>query len=148
MLASAAIYGWHLVLGQWVLADVPYRTAALYIVTTMACVVGVARVFQAQPVELIAIDGWYAILALGLTTALSRLATFSALQRVGGVETALIGLLELVVSLVLAFLLLGERLTAIQWGGAALLVVSLMMMTRDPGMRLAQGNVPLEWRRE
>jgi drug/metabolite transporter (DMT)-like permease len=114
----------------------------------MACVVGLARVAQSRPVEPIAATGWCAILALGLTTALSRLAMFSALQRVGGVETALVGLLELLVSLMLAFLLLGERLTLLQWTGAVLLVISLMLMARDPGMRLAQGNVPLEWRRE
>jgi drug/metabolite transporter (DMT)-like permease len=148
MVASAATYGWHLVLGQWVLADVPSRTATLYTLTTMACVVGLARVLQARPVEPIATTGWHAILTLGLTTALSRLAMFSALQRVGGVETALVGLLELLVSLVLAFLLLGERLALVQWIGAVLLVVSLMLMARDPGMRLAQGNVPLEWQRE
>ena len=148
MLASGATYGWHLVLGQWVLADVPARTATLYILTTMACVVGLARVLQASPIEPIIATGWGAVLALGLTTVLSRLATFSALQRVGGVETALVGLLELLVSLILAFLLLGERLTVVQWGGAALLVVSLVLVTRDPGMRLAQGNVPLEWKQK
>jgi drug/metabolite transporter (DMT)-like permease len=148
MVASAATYGWHLVLGQWVLADVPSRTATLYILTTMACVVGLARVLQAQPIEPVVTTGWYAILALGLTTALSRLAMFSALQRVGGVETALVGLLELLVSLILAFLLLGERLAWVQWTGAVLLVVSLVLMARDPGMRLARGNVPLEWQRE
>ena len=148
MIASAATYGWHLVLGQWVLADVPSRAATLYILTTMACVVGLARVLQARPLEPIGISGWYAILGLGLTTALSRLATFSALQRVGGVETALVGLLELLVSLVLAFLLLGERLTHVQWVGALLLVISLVLMVRDPGMRLAEGNVPLEWKRK
>lgn len=148
MVASAATYGWHLVLGQWVLADVPSRTATLYILTSMACVVGLARGLQARPVEAMATSSWYAILALGLTTALSRLAMFSALQRVGGVETALVGLLELLVSLVLAFLLLGERLTVVQWIGAVLLVFSLMMMVRDPGIGLAEGNVPLEWKRK
>lgn len=147
MVASAATYGWHLVLGQWVLADVPSRAATLYILTTMSCVVGLAWVLQARPVEPLAAAGWCAILALGLTTALSRLAMFSALQRVGGVETALVGLLELLVSLLLAFLLLGERLTPVQWGGAGLLVVSLMLMVRDPGLCLAEGNIPLEWKR-
>jgi len=146
MIASAATYGWHLVLGQWVLADAPSRPATLYILTTMACVVGLARVLQAQPLEPIATAGWRAILALGLTTALSRLAMFSGLQRIGGVETALIGLLELFVSLVLAFLLLGERLTPVQWAGGILLVMSLVLMSRDPGVRLAEGNTPLEWR--
>ncbi len=145
MIASAATYGWHLVLGQWVLADIPARTATLYILTTMACVVGLARVMQARPVEPVTSTGLYAILALGLTTALSRLAMFSGLQRLGGVETALVSLLELLVSLVLAFILLGERLTLVQWIGGVLLVTGLVLMARDPGMRLAEGNVPLEW---
>ena len=154
MVASAATYGWHLVLGQWVLADVPSRTATLYVLTTMFCVVGLARVLQSpsHPVthslEPITTAGWSAILALGLTTALSRLAMFSALRRVGGVETSLFGLLELLVSLVLAFLLLGERLTLVQWGGGVLLVISMALMARDSGLRLAAGNVPLEWKRE
>lgn len=147
MIASSATYGWHLALGQWVLADTPARTAALYILTTMAGVVGVARITQARPLEPIASTGWIAILALGLTTALSRLAMFNALQRVGGIETSLGGLLELLVSLGLAFLLLGERLTQVQWLGGGLLVLSLALMVRDPGLRLAQGNEPLEWRR-
>lgn len=147
MLASAATYGWHLVLGQWVLADVPSRTATLYVLTTMACVVGLARLLQGRPLEPLSAAAWLPILALGLTTTLSRLAMFSALQRVGGVETSLVGLLELLVSLVLAFLLLGERLTLVQWAGAGLLVVSLTLIARDPGVRLAQGNLPLEWRR-
>jgi drug/metabolite transporter (DMT)-like permease len=145
MIASAATYGWHLVLGQWVLADVPARPAALYIVTTMACVVGLARALQARPIEMLPLNGWYAIVALGLTTALSRLAMFSGLQRLGGVETSLVSLLELLVSLLLAFLLLGERLTPGQWLGGVLLALSLILMSRDRGMRLAEGNVPLEW---
>jgi drug/metabolite transporter (DMT)-like permease len=148
MIASAATYGWYLVLGQWVLADVPSRTATLYILTSMAGVVGLARVLQVQPVEPITPTGWSAILTLGLTTALSRLATFSALQSMGGIETSLGGLLELLVSLLLAFLLLGERLTLGQWAGGALLVISMVLMRHDPGLRLAQGNVPLEWKRE
>ncbi len=147
MVASAAAYGWHLVLGQWVLADVPSRTATLYILTAMAAVVGLARVLQAQPVEPLTTTGLSAIGALGLTTALSRLAMFSGLQRVGGVETSLVGLMELLVSLVLAFLLLGERLTVMQWIGGFLLVLALVLMSHDPGMRLAEGNVPLEWKR-
>lgn len=145
MVASAATYGWHLVLGQWVLADVPSRKATLYIVTAMAGVVGLARGLQGQPMEPITTDSWQAIFALGLTTALSRLAMFAGLEKLGGIETALTSLLELLVSLILAFLLLGERLTAAQWLGGALLMASLTLMTRDRGMRLAEGSPPLEW---
>ncbi len=145
MIASAATYGWHLVLGQWVLADVPSRKATLYIVTAMACVVCLARGLQSQPVEPVTAAGWQAIFALGLTTALSRLAMFAGLEKLGGIETALTSLLELLVSLVLAFLLLGERLTVSQWLGGMLLVTSLALMTRDRGVRMAEGDAPLEW---
>ena len=98
--------------------------------------------------EPITTTGWSAIVALGLTTALSWLAMFSALRWVGGIETSLGGLLELLVSLMLAFLLLGERLTLMQSAGGALLMVGMVLMSRDQGMRLAQGNEPLEWKRE
>lgn len=148
MIASSATYGWYLVLGQWVLADVSAPRAAPYILTTMATVVGVARIVRATPLEPIAFTGWWAVLALGLTTALSRLATFSALKYMGGIETSLVGLLELLVSLGLAFLLLGERLAVVQWLGGVLLVFSPALMARDPGLRLAQGNEPLEWRQK
>lgn len=151
MIASAATYGWHLVLGQWVMADVPPRTGTLYILTSMACVVSLARIIQ-SPVHRIVIEpiadrGWYAIIALGVTTALSRLAVFSALRKVGGVETSIGGLLELVVSLVLAFVLLGERMTVWQWVGGVLLIFGMLLMAKDPGVLLAQGNEPVEWKR-
>jgi drug/metabolite transporter (DMT)-like permease len=127
MIASAAINGWYMVMGQWVLADVPSHTATLYVLTAMAGVVGLARVLQASPVEHIPLGGWGAILALGVTTALSRILMFSGLERLGGTEAALIGLMELVVSLGLAFLLLGERLTPLQWFGGLVLVLSVLV---------------------
>jgi len=147
MVASAAMYGWHLVLGQWVLADVPSRTGALYILTAMAVVVMLAGLLKGGLAEPISIQGWGAILSLALTTLLSRLAMFSALQRVGGIEASLGGLLELLLSLLLAFLLLGERLTWVQWAGGALLIFSMLLVSRDRGMQVAEGNEPLEWKR-
>jgi drug/metabolite transporter (DMT)-like permease len=48
--------------------------------------------------------------------------------------------------MVLAFLLIGERLTTVQWAGGALLIIILVLMARDSGMRIAEGNTPLEWR--
>lgn len=133
MLASGATYGWHLVAGQWVLADAPARTATLYIVTSMACVVGLARAVGRVPIEPIAAQGWGAILALGVTTVASRLLMFAGLERLGGTEVALIGLLELVVSLGLAYLLLGERLGAVQWIGGAILMAAVLLRRTPSG---------------
>lgn len=130
MVASAAINGWYIVMGQWVLADAPSRPAALYILTSMGGVVTLARILQGGPVVSIPSMGWAAILALGLTTAVSRILMFSGLERLGGIEAALIGLMELLVSLMLAFFLLGERLTPLQWFGGLVLVLSVLIGRR------------------
>jgi len=137
MVASAAAYGWHLVMGQWVLADVPSETATLYILTAMAVVAGTARLLQGSPAEPMSLTGWSLILALGVTTALSRLLMFAGLKRLGGTETALVTLLELVVSLGLAFLLLGERLAPVQWVGGTILIIGVLLRHRRQAPRRA-----------
>jgi len=131
MVASAAINGWYMVMGQWVLADVPAGSGTLYIMTGMALIVSVAQFAAVGPVGLISAEGWYAITALGLTTALSRLAMFLSLERLGGVQTAILSLTELAVSLTLAFALLGDRMTWPQWLGALLLLAGVVFARRD-----------------
>jgi drug/metabolite transporter (DMT)-like permease len=130
-LVSAAAYGWHLVLAQWVVVDTPPRSVALYVLTTMAVVVGVARMVQPAPLAPITVAGWQAVVGLALVTALSRLFMFVGLGRLGGIQTALLGLTELFVTLMVAFLLLGERLTVLQWLGGVLLVLTGLLARRD-----------------
>lgn len=139
MVASAATFGWHLVMGQWLLADVPSQAATPYILTAMAATVGLARFLQGRPVEVIPAAGWGVIFALGATTAISRLLMFAGLRRLGGIETALISLLELLVSLGLAFLLLGERMSFFQWVGGGVLVSGVLLGAWE-GRSLAQGR--------
>lgn len=141
MLASAAAYGWHLVLGQWVLADVPARTVTLYVLTTMAAVVGVARVASGWVLEPISAWGWEAILGLAVVTALSRLLTFAGLQRLGGAQLALLGILELLTTLLVAFVILGERLSVIQWVGAVILTASALLVRREK-LDITQEELP------
>jgi drug/metabolite transporter (DMT)-like permease len=50
------------------------------------------------------------------------MAMFFSLEKLGGVQTAIIGLTELAVSLTMAFVFLNDRLTLGQWAGAALLL--------------------------
>lgn len=131
MLASAAVNGWYLVMGQWVLADVPSGSGTLYILTGMAVTVLLARVGGGEVSEPVSKMGWVIIGVLGLTTALSRLAMFFSLERLGGVQTAILSLMELVVSLALAVFLLGERLSWDQWTGALFLMVGSFLARRD-----------------
>jgi drug/metabolite transporter (DMT)-like permease len=131
MLASAAAYGWHLVLGQWVLADVDSRTVTLYVLTTMAVVVGGVRLASGPALEPISGPGWEAILGLAIVTALSRLMMFAGLQRLGGAQTALLGITELITTLLVAFVVLGERLSLAQWVGAAIIIASVLLVRRE-----------------
>jgi len=131
MLASAAAYGWHLVLGQWVLADVDSRTVTLYVLTTMAVVVDLARVMGGGAFVPISPAGWEAILSLAAVMAFSRLTMFAGLKRLGGVQTALLSITELLTTLLVAFAVLGERLSITQWVGAAILIVSVVLVRRE-----------------
>jgi len=118
-------------LGQWVTADVPPRSVALYVLTTMATVVCVARLAQGTPLEPISAAGWGAVLGLGTVTALSRLFMFMGLSMLGGIQTALLGLSEMFVTLLVAFFLLGERLTPWQWLGGGLIIIAGLLVRRD-----------------
>jgi len=139
LVASAAINGWYMVMGQWVLADVPARSATLYILTGMGITVSVAWLAGGNArVTGIATSGWTAIVALGVTTALSRLAMFFSMERLGGVQTVILNLMEMVVSLALAMVLLRETLTLVQWVGAFFLVGGSYLARRD----VEQGGVP------
>jgi drug/metabolite transporter (DMT)-like permease len=138
MVASAAVNGWYIVTGQWVLADVPSRSGALYIMTGMAVtVLGVQLASGGVAATGISLAGWEAILALGLTTALSRMAMFFSLEKLGGVQTAILNLVELAISLTLAFIFLGDRLFWYQWVGALLLLGGGLLAR----LRAEQGSI-------
>jgi drug/metabolite transporter (DMT)-like permease len=138
LLGSGACYGWHLVLGQWTLADLDSRTAALYVLTTMACVVLTARLVDGAPWQALSIDGWLAVLGLTLfPTILARLLVFAGLRDLGGAQTSLLGLAELLVALLIAYFWLGERLTRWQWIGAALLVTSVVLGSQESNLEVS-----------
>ncbi len=138
MIGAGALYGFHLVLGQWTLADVDPRTVALYGLTTMSLVVLIPYLVQGGPGEPISTAGIGAILMVAVfPTALARLLVFAGLQRIGGMQTALLSLAEPLVAVVLAFALLGESFTAQQWIGAGLFLISVLLIRRDAGMQIA-----------
>lgn len=138
MIGAGALYGWHLVLGQWSLADVDSRTVTLYSLTTMAAVVCIAWLFQPRPTAPITTEGWTAIILLALfPTALARLLVFAGLKHLGGVQTSLLSIAEVLVAVAAAFLVLGESFTAQQWIGAVLFVISILLIGRDTGLEFA-----------
>jgi drug/metabolite transporter (DMT)-like permease len=138
IISASACYGWHLVLGQWTLADLDSRIVTLYALSAMAMVVTVARLAAGMTWTPISRQGWTAILLLALIpTALARLLVFTGLRQLGGVQTSLLGVAEMLVSLLLAYLLLGERLALWQWIGGGLLVVSVLLIGRESRLEMS-----------
>jgi drug/metabolite transporter (DMT)-like permease len=131
MLAAGFMYAAHLAVNQRVLYDVPAPTVALYTLSAMAITVTLGYFAAGAPALPRTGVAWQPILMLTAVTLLSRLFLFSGLKRLGGVQTALIGLSELLVTVLAALILLGEKLTAIQWLGAAILAASVLLVVRE-----------------
>jgi len=128
MLIAAFTYACQLVLSQRIMYDIPAPTMTLYAITAMAGVVTLAWLLF--PVSLTAVSsaGWEAIFFMGLVTAASRLTLFLGVKKLGSLQTALLGVLEVIVSIALAILFLGEHLTAEQWLGALVLLISVLLV--------------------
>lgn len=128
MLIAAIAYAIQMVLSQRITFDIPAPTMTLYAMTAMATVVSVAWLIQPTAISALSPAGWRAILWMGVFTALSRLTLFLGVKSLGSMQTALLGVLEVVVSIGLAIFFLGERLTLVQWGGTAVLLSSVLLV--------------------
>lgn len=126
MIIAAALYALHLPINQRVLYDVPAPTVTVYTLLAMGLIVVPAYLFfdGSVPQES---SPWLPIVALTAVTFCSRLLLFLGVKHIGGMQTALLGLGELLVAIVFSHLLLGERLTSWQWLGTAGLSISLLL---------------------
>ncbi len=129
MLGSALMFAGTLVLGQFVLYEVPPQTMALYALSAMAVILTMVWLAVGQPLTPeIAVLAVPPIIILGITTALSRLAMYASVKFLGSTQTAIMAVAEIAVALILSVLTLGERLTPAQWAGVAILVSSLLLV--------------------
>jgi drug/metabolite transporter (DMT)-like permease len=129
ILGNAIMFAGTVILSQYVIYEIPSPTAALYILTTMAVLVLVVWAGVGLPGGGLSLEGALpAIALLGVSTALSRLSMFASVRAFGSLRTAVIATLEIVVALVLAFAVFGDRLTLAQTAGGLLLMASLLLV--------------------
>lgn len=132
MLGNALMFAGTVVLSQYVLYEMPAPTAALYILTTMGIVVAIVWLAMTPPLQGDVLqNAALPILALATTTALSRLAMFAGVKFLGSVQTAVLGVTEIGVSLMLGALILHDTLTVPQWLGVAVLIVSILLIRQQ-----------------
>ncbi len=128
MLIAAALYALHIPINQRVLYEMPAPTVTFYTLLSMSAVVVPVYLFSGTGDLPAGYQVWLPILGLTLVTFFSRLALFLGVKHLGGMQTALLGLSELLVAVFFAYLWLGERFSLSQWMGAILLVISLLMV--------------------
>jgi drug/metabolite transporter (DMT)-like permease len=127
MIGAAILYAMHLPINQRVLYEVPAPTVALYTLLAMSAVVIPAYLLfdRAWPSNNVP---WMPVAGLTFVTVFSRIALFLGVKKIGGMQTALLGLAELLIAIIFSHIWLDESLTALQWLGAAGLGVSLVLV--------------------
>lgn len=139
MLGAALLYAMHLPINQRVLYEVPPPTVTFYTLLAMSAVVVPAFFLFDQAWNTSNVT-WIPILGLTFATLFSRLSLFLGVQRIGGMQTALLGLAELLVTIFLSYYWLNERLLPHQWLGVVILAASLLMVRLEPDIPLKRGR--------
>jgi drug/metabolite transporter (DMT)-like permease len=132
MLGAGVMYAAHLAVSQRVLYEMPAPTVTLYVLTSMTVVVCVAYILHGP--SAIPAAGLPPTMMLAGITVASRLLMFLGVKKLGSIQTALLGVTEILVTLVLSIFILNEQLSARQWIGAIILVASLLLIIFEPGM--------------
>jgi drug/metabolite transporter (DMT)-like permease len=145
MLFASILYALHLPINQRVLYDIPAPTVTLYTLIAMSLVVFPAFLIFDRTIPTDA--NWWPVIGLTLVTFLSRLLLFLGVKHLGGLQTALLGLLELLVTLGLSILWLQESLTLTQWIGAGILIASTLLVhfEKSSGERKPHRGGWLSW---
>ena len=146
MIGAAILYAMHLPINQRVLYEVPAPTVALYTLLSMSVVVIPAyllfdRTWPSYNTP------WLPVMGLTFVTVFSRIALFLGIKKIGGMQTALLGLAELLIAIFFSNIWLGENLSPLQWlGGVGLGISLILVMFENPAAPTHSGRTGwLSW---
>lgn len=135
ILVSLACFAVQLVTLQWYLMDYDARTVTFYVLLAMTLGVVVMWLIEGAVWHPLGMKGWVAAVVLAVvSTYLSRLLLFAAVGRIGGGQMAMLSPVETLLSVLWAFLFLGERLSPLQWAGGALVLFSAILAIKRLGI--------------
>lgn len=149
-LGAALFYSVYIVIGARELGGTDALASTTVICLSAMTTLVIASLVRAPQFPAVG-SGWAAIGAIALvSTVVAILAFFAGLKRVGPAVASIASTLEPVVTVVLAWLLLGETLAAVQMAGGALVLLSALGLTRaEPSAKLQKtGSVPAETRQQ
>jgi len=142
MIGAAALYALHIPINQRVLYEIPAPTVTVYTLLAMTAVTIPFYLLFDRQWPAINVS-WWPLIGLTIVTFVSRLTLFLGVKNIGGIQTALLGLGELFITIALSYYLLSEVLTPLQLLGAAVLGLSLLMVSlekQDPHKRHPKGG--------
>jgi len=129
-LAAAAVYSVYILIGARELKDTDSLATTTVICLSAAAVFALSALFT-EPRFPGAWWGWAAIGAIAVvSTVVAILAFFAGLKRVGPATASIVSTFEPVVTVALAWLVLGETLTPLQLAGGALVLACAAFIAR------------------
>ena len=137
MIGAAALYALHIPINQRVLYEIPAPTVTVYTLLSMSIVtIPFYLLFDRQwPAANVS---WWPLIALTIVTFVSRLTLFLGIKNIGGTQTAILGLAEVFITVVVSYYWLAEVLTPVQVAGAGILGLSLLLVSFEKSDPLAR----------
>lgn len=140
-IAAAVDYAIYIVLGSRIVKRSGSIGSTTIIIASTAVVYAVVAPLHGVsfPVN---IQGWFAIIAIALvSTVVSFLTFFAGLKRIGPTTTSTLSTFEPIVAVALAAVVLGETITPVQALGGALILVAVVILSRNELRREKQARV-------
>ena len=129
-LAAALFYSVYIIVGARELKDTDALASTTVVCLSAAATLGIASLFQA-PQFPAAPGGWIPVVLIAVvSTVVAILAFFAGLKRVGPATASIVSTLEPVVTVALAWGILGESLSAMQVFGGMLVLGSAAWLAR------------------
>ena len=128
-IGAAVIYSVYIIAGTRLMRLVSPLPAAAVIMASAGVVYG-ALVTARGPRWPASAGGVLAIAAVAVVTVIATVTFFAALERIGPTNASLLSTFEPVVAVVLAALVLGERLAPLSLAGGALIVAAAALVAR------------------
>lgn len=128
---SALIYSVYIIVGTNVMKHVSAVQSSLVIFASAAVVYGILMGINGAHFPATS-SGWLGIVGIVLVATVIPVATFLAgLERIGPTNAAMLSTVEPVVTVLLAWLIFGERLQPITALGGGLILVAVVFLTRN-----------------
>jgi len=143
VLISALLYSIYMILGSRYAAHLPAEATASHTAQASAALCIPFALSQGEVLLPPEPRAWVAVLAIAfLSTVVALRALLSGMARIGAVKAAVLSSFEVVVTLILAALFLGEELGTRSLVGAALILGAVVLQNLATLRRLAQRSGP------